>query len=106
MPRQVVSQVIEQDLGSPPEALFAEWHPEPVAAAPTPEIVFPPTPIIQPPSRGGLRFAEDIMAPTKGEPKKKKQKKKGTAKETDQELAARKLRRAGTEYSADEDEEY
>jgi N utilization substance protein A len=102
-----------EEIAEPVEAIEVEEPvvpderiPEPVAAAPTPEIVFPPTPIIQPPSRGGLRFAEDIMAPTKGEPKKKKQKKKGTAKETDQELAARKLRRAGTEYSADEDEEY
>jgi N utilization substance protein A len=81
----------------------AQLVPEPVGAA-TPEVVFPRAPV--PPAGKGLRFAEDILSPASKTETKKKKKSKGAGKESEEDIAARRQRRAGTEYTVDEDEEY
>jgi N utilization substance protein A len=75
---------------------------EPVAAAAESGLPIP-TPVRRQP--GGLRFAEEILSPAKEETKKKKKKKGAAGRESDEDIAARRARRAGTDYAMDEDDE-
>jgi N utilization substance protein A len=54
---------------------------------------------------GGVRFAEEILAPAKDETKKKKKKKGAAGRESDEDVAARRARRTGADYSLDEEED-
>jgi N utilization substance protein A len=82
---------------------------EPVSAGVIPEAISL-APAAAPPSieKVSVRFAEDILSPAKSAEPKKKKKKGSTGKESDEDIAARRLRRAGAgaDYSADEDEEF
>ncbi len=81
-------------------------EPVPVGMA-VESISLPQVAPMPPAEKVSVRFAEDILSTAKAEPKKKK--KKGAAgKESDEDIAARRLRRAGTgaDYSTDEDEEF
>jgi N utilization substance protein A len=55
-----------------------------------------------------LRFAEDILTPAKPEvdSRKKKKKKTATGKESEEDIASRRSRRGGADYTLDEDEEF
>jgi transcription termination/antitermination protein NusA len=85
-------------------ALVEERVPEPVGAVVAPAPAVLPTPARGAPGQKGLRFAEDILAPTKEDPKKKKKKKGGSGKESEEEAAARRQKRAGADYTLDEEE--
>jgi N utilization substance protein A len=82
--------------------------PEPVSVGLAVEAVsLPQAAAPAPVEKVSVRFAEDLLSTAKSEPKKKK-KKGSTGKESDEDIAARRLRRAGAgaDYSADEDEEF
>jgi len=85
-------------------ALVEERVPEPVGAVVAPAPAVLPTPARGGPGQKGLRFAEDILAPAKEDPKKKKKKKGGSGKESEEEAAARRQKRAGADYTLDEEE--
>jgi hypothetical protein len=80
---------------------------EPVAVGVTVgSVALPPAPQLVV-GKVNVRFAEDILSAAK--PAETKKKKKGsTGKESDEDIAARRLRRAGAgaDYATDEDEEF